>query len=162
MYTPARAPVGGGTGEFSPETVYNGRPAAVRMGTVPVAWTNRHETHPNVIPVHDKGHFYIAVTLGAKAAELAENPQIGVVLRVAVLGDEKAGPQHDAPVLAKKTDNEGDSATRADSGGTGGAGWTGTATAATAGGAAVLIAGLGLVLVRARRRAAMETTRGSA
>ncbi|MGW2560651.1 vWA domain-containing protein [Streptomyces sp. NPDC001514] len=167
VYTPARAPVGGGTAEFIPQTVYNGRPAALKMGTVPVSWTNRHETHPNVVPVHAKGDFYIAVTLGARAAEIAESPQIGVVLRVAVLGDEKAGPQHDAPVLAKKPGNEadkgGDSATRADSGGTGGAGWTGTATAAAAGGAVVLIAGLLFVRVRAtRRRAATATATATA
>ncbi|MER6995379.1 VWA domain-containing protein [Streptomyces sp. NPDC000410] len=162
VYTPTRAPVGGGTGEFSPETTYNGRPAAVRMGTVPVSWTNRHESHPNVVPVHDEGDFYIAVTLGAQAAEIAENPQIGVVLRVAVLGEERAGPQHDAPVLAKKGDKQGDSASRADSDGTGGAGWTGTAIAAAAGGAVVLIAGLVLVVVRTRRGAPRDMTRGSA
>lgn len=148
VFTPGRAPVGGGTAEFTPQTVYNGRPMALEMGTVPVAWTNRHESHPNVVPVHAKGGFYIAVTLGAKAAEIAENPQIGVVLRVAVMGDELAGPQHNAPALANKADRKGDSAARADSGGTGGAGWTGTAIAAAAGGAVILIAGLVLVLVR--------------
>ncbi|MFE7775539.1 VWA domain-containing protein [Streptomyces sp. NPDC057445] len=169
VFTPARAPVGGGTGEFVPEAVYNGRPAALRMGTVPVSWTNRHESHPNVIPVHSKGEFYIAVTLGAEAAEIAENPRIGVVLRVAVIGDERAGPQQGAPALADKphkdADKQGDSATREDSGGTGGAGWTGTATAAAAGGAVVLVAGPAFVYVRtraARRRAATDTTRGSA
>lgn len=148
VFTPGRAPLGGGTGEFSPRAIYNGRPMALEMGTVPVAWTNRHESHPNVVPVHAKGGFYIAVTLGAKAAEIAENPQIGVVLRVAVMGDELAGPQHNAPVLANKADKKGDSAARADSEATGGAGWTGTTIAAAAGGAVILIAGLVLVLVR--------------
>jgi Ca-activated chloride channel homolog len=148
VFTPGRAPVGGGTAEFSPQAIYNGRPMALEMGTVPVAWTNRHESHPNVVPVHTKGGFYIAVTLGAKAAEIAENPQIGVVLRVAVMGDELAGPQHNAPALANKADKKGDSAARADSDATGGAGWTGTAIAAAAGGAVILIAGLVLVLVR--------------
>jgi hypothetical protein len=152
VFTPARAPVGGGTGEFSPQTVYNGRPMALEMGTVPVAWTSRHENHSNVVPVHTKGGFYIAVTLGAKAAEIAENPQIGVVLRVAVLGDELAGPQHDAPVLAKKADKKGVSAARADSEASAGAGWSGTVTAVAAGGVVILIAGLVLVLVRRKRR----------
>ncbi|MFG2329881.1 VWA domain-containing protein [Streptomyces sp. NPDC048604] len=165
VYTPSRHPVGGGTGEFDPSTVYNGRPAKLNLGTVPVAWTNRHEHHPNVIPVHTKGGFYIAVTLGARAAEIAENPQIGVVLRVAVLGDELAGPQHGAPVAEPKATDRDDSPGRADSGGTGGAGWTGTAAAAAAGGAVVLIAGTVLVLVRRRaatRSATTETTRRSA
>ncbi|WP_328673882.1 VWA domain-containing protein [Streptomyces sp. NBC_00322] len=154
VFTPGRAPVGGGTGEFNPQTIYNGRPMALEMGTVPVAWTNRHESNPNVIPVHTKGAFYIAVTLGAKAAEIAENPQIGVVLRVAVLGDELAGPQHDAPLLAKKGDKQGDSAAREDSQAAAGAGWSGTATAAAAGCAVVVIVGLVLVLVRRTRRSA--------
>ncbi|WP_406862023.1 VWA domain-containing protein [Streptomyces sp. HUAS MG47] len=165
VYTPGRHPVGGGTGEFDPRTVYNGRPAKIELGTVPVSWTNRHEHHPNVLPVHTKGGFYIAVTLGARAAEIAENPQIGVVLRVAVLGDALAGPQHGAPVAERTATDRDDSPGRADSGGTGGAGWTGTAAAAAAGGAVVLIAGTVLVLVRRRaanRTTTTETTRRSA
>ena len=165
VFTPARSPVGGGTGEFSPQTIYNGRPAALEMGTVPVAWTNRHESNPNVIPVHTKGGFYIAVTLGAKAAEIAENPQIGVVLRVAVIGDELAGPQHDAPALAQgdgatgnKADNTGDAASRADSRADGGAGWSPIAIAAVAGGAVNLIAALVLVLARRRPATTTDTT----
>ncbi|MEU0392511.1 VWA domain-containing protein [Streptomyces sp. NPDC006208] len=166
VFTPARGPVGGGTGEFNPQTIYNGRPMALEMGTVPVAWTNRHESHPNVVPVHTKGGFYIAVTLGAKAAEIAENPEIGVVLRVAVLGDALAGPQHDAPVLAdgdkgedkgaaNAADKKGDSPTGADSDAAEGAGWSGMMIAAAVGGGAVLIAGA--VFVLARRRTAAAT-----
>lgn len=142
----------------------NGRPAAIRMGSVPVAWTNRYEYRSTVQPVHTRGEFYISVTLGARAAEIAENPQIGVVLRVSVLGDERAGPEHGAAVLAKKTDNradkKGNSTAAADSDGTGGAGWTGIAAAAGAGAVVVVIAGL--VFVRSRRRVATQTTRGSA
>ncbi|MGW1491457.1 hypothetical protein [Streptomyces sp. NPDC002402] len=73
---------------------------------------------------------------------------------MAVLGDELAGPQHDAPLLAKKGDKQGDSAAREDSEATAGAGWSGTATAAAAGCAVVLIVGLVLVLVRRTRRSA--------
>lgn len=165
VYTPARAPVGGGTAEFTPKSVYNGRPASVGLGTVPVAWTNRYESHPHVIPVHAEGAFYIAVTLGAKAAEIAENPRIGVVLRVSVLGRELAGPQQGAPALSKDTSRPGaagnstaDSAAHADSGVTGGAGWA--VTAAAVGGGIVVIV-LVAVLVRGRRRAAARNTRGS-
>ncbi|WP_326793355.1 VWA domain-containing protein [Streptomyces sp. NBC_00841] len=166
LFTPARFPVGGG-GEFTSSALYNGRPAAIRMGSVPVAWTNRYEYRRAVQPVHAGGEFYISVTLGAQAAEIAENAQIGVVLRVSVLGDERAGPEHHAAVLAgkpdrgedKRTDKKGNSAAAGDSGGTGGAGWTGVAAAAGAG-AVVVIAGL--VFVRSRRRSATQTTRGSA
>ncbi|MGW0690589.1 hypothetical protein [Streptomyces sp. NPDC002738] len=114
--------------------------------------------------MHTRGEFYISVTLGARAAEIAENPQIGVVLRVSVLGDERAGPEHAAAVLGKKTDNgrdkRGNSTAAADSDGTGGAGWTGIVAAAGAGAVVVVIAGL--VFVRSRRRVATQTTRGSA
>ncbi|WP_411081623.1 vWA domain-containing protein [Streptomyces sp. cmx-18-6] len=187
LFTPARFPISGGGVEFTPRTMYNGRPAVIRMGSVPVAWTNRYEIRPTVRPVHADGDFYLAVTLGARAAEIAENPRIGVVLRVAVLGDELAGPQHGAPVLGERGDGgadgreSGDADGRAggpaggeaknaddrdnlpvagDSSGAGGAGWTGIAAAAGAG-ALVIVAG-GLLFVRSRRRAATGTMRGSA
>ncbi|MFJ8861006.1 VWA domain-containing protein [Streptomyces sp. NPDC102451] len=164
LFTPARFPVGGGS-VFRTTAMYSGKPVALRMGSVPVAWTNRHETRPAVRPVHAGGAFYIAVTLGAKAAEIAENPRIGVVLRVAVLGDELAGPEHGAPALVKKpagtkAGNDGDTPGAADSGGARGAGWTGIAAAGGAGAVAALAAGL--LLVRSRRRAGTRTTRGSA
>ncbi|MGW1846558.1 hypothetical protein [Streptomyces sp. NPDC001966] len=122
LFMPARFPLAGG-GEFSPTTLYGGRPAA-------------------------------------RAADIARNPQVGVVLRVSVLGDEPAGPQRNAPVAAKKADKKGNPITAGDSGGTGGAGWTGIAAAAGAGAVVVVIAGL--VFVRGRRGRAAQTTRGSA
>lgn len=163
LFTPARFPLTGG-GEFNPTTLYSGRPAAIGMGGVPVAWTNRYENGAQVRPVHAGGDFYISVTLGARAADIARNPQVGVVLRVSVLGDELAGPQHNAPVAAKKADKKADKKgnpiSAGDSGGTGGAGWTGIAAAAGAGAVVVVIAGL--VFVRGRRGRAAQTTRGSA
>ncbi len=170
LYTPARHPLTGG-GEFTPTTMYDGRPSALPMGGVPVSWTNRYEDRTNVQPVHARGGFYISVTLGARAAEIAENPRIGLVLRVSVLGAERTGPQHGAPVVAgsgggsgkatgKDADKKGESTASADSGGAGGAGWTGIAAAAGAAVMAVLIAVF--VCVRNRRGAAARTTRGSA
>ncbi|MFG2207144.1 VWA domain-containing protein [Streptomyces sp. NPDC048638] len=149
VYTPARMPVGSGTGEFGPQVPYNGHPASLSMGTVPVAWTNRYENHPNVTPVHDKGNFYIAVTLGAKASEIARNPHIGVVLRVAVLGKAKAGPQ--AGAVVARNDASGASA---DGTQDGRAGWAaGPVVAAVSGGIGVLLlAGLAVAYLRARRK----------
>lgn len=166
LYTPARHPLTGG-GEFNPRTMYSGRPSAVAMGGVPVAWTNRYETRTDVQPVHAEGGFYLSVTLGAQAAEIAENPQIGLVLRVSVLGEERTGPEHGAPVAegrggeaVQDGDKTGDSIASADSGGAGGAGWTGIAAAAGAAVMAALVAVF--VYVRSRRGAAARTTRGSA
>lgn len=97
------------------------------------------------------------------------------MLRVSVLGAERTGPQHGAPVVAgsgdsdgtstgeptgKDADKKGESTASADSGGAGGAGWTGIAAAAGAAVMAVLIAVF--VYVRNRRGAAARSTRGSA
>lgn len=140
LYTPARFPLDGG-GEFHTSTLYDGSPAAVRMGGVPIAWTNRYESRSYVQPVRVGGDFYISVTLGARAAEIAENPEVGVVLRVAVLGEERSGPGRDAPAVtgpaggktggAEGTgaDKRDDSVAAADSGGAGGAGWAVVAAA---------------------------------
>ncbi|MEE4420749.1 vWA domain-containing protein [Streptomyces bugieae] len=153
VYTPARTPVGSGTGEFDVSVPYDGRPASLAMGTVPVAWTNRYEGHPNVIPVHQKGDFYLAVTLGAKAAEIAQNPRIGVVLRVAVLGKEKAGPEAGAATVTGAASGRTPGA-RTDGAAQDGGGWsTGRVVAVAVGAVGVLLlAGLALAYVRARRK----------
>ncbi|MEU9118603.1 VWA domain-containing protein [Streptomyces sp. NPDC048506] len=155
VYTPFRTPVGNGTGLFSPRVPYDGRQASLSMGTVPVAWTNRYETHPNVIPVHEKGDFYLAVTLGAKAAQIAENPRIGVVLRVAVLGKERSGPEAAASSVTADAPH-GASGPLADGAQGEGGGWSAGRVAGVAvGGVGVLLlVGLGLAYVRARRKPA--------
>ncbi|GGU80869.1 hypothetical protein GCM10010211_53670 [Streptomyces albospinus] len=148
VYTPYRAPVGSGTGQFTQQAPYNGRVASLKMGTVPVSWTNRYETRPNVTPVHANGDFYIAVTLGARAAQISENPQIGVVLRVAVLGKEKAGPEAGA-VAVKSSAVDGGSGSAAGSGG-----WPAIRVAGVSVGVVgvLLLAGLGMSYVWARRK----------
>ncbi|MGW7485450.1 vWA domain-containing protein [Streptomyces sp. NPDC054786] len=153
VYTPFRTPVGSGTGQFSPQVPYSGRLVSLSMGTVPVAWTNRYETHPDVRPVHRNGDFYIAVTLGAKASEIAEHPQIGVVLRIAVLGKEKGGPQAGASAVRADV-SPGDSRPSADGTQDGGGGWSaGRVVAVAIGGVGVLLlAGLAVAYGRARRK----------
>lgn len=155
VYTPFRTPVGSGTGLFDPHVPYDGRLTSLSMGTVPVAWTNRYEGHPDVIPVHAKGDFYIAVTLGAKASEIAQHPQIGVVLRVAVLGKEKSGPEAGAATSASAI-AAGESGPSPDGAQGGSGGWsTGRVVALAVGGVGVLLlAGLALAYVRARRKPA--------
>ncbi|MFI0978030.1 hypothetical protein ACH4SP_13660 [Streptomyces sp. NPDC021093] len=75
--------------------------------------------------------------------------------------DECSGPRHDAPLVEGRADRasdpSGESVTRADSPGAGGAGWFGTAIAAVAGGTVVV--GAGAVLLATRRRTAANTTR---
>ncbi|MGW8972546.1 hypothetical protein [Streptomyces platensis] len=120
---------------------------------MPDAWTNHYEGHPDVVPVHRKGDFSLAVTLGARASRIAENPQIGVVLRIAVLGKEKSGPQAGAAAVAADASGS-DSGSSADEMPGGGGGWsTGRVAAVAVGGVGVLLlAGLAVAYGRARRR----------
>ncbi|WP_405743360.1 VWA domain-containing protein [Streptomyces sp. NBC_01525] len=151
VYTPDRVPVGGGTGEFTPRKLYAGKPTSLQMGTVPVAWSNRYESGTHVVPVHRAGGFYLAVTLGAKAAEIARNPQIGVVLRVAVLGTAKSGPGANAGRAAHTA--SGDAAPTPDNAPESGGGWKpGPMVAGGSLGVGVLLlAGLAAAYLRARR-----------
>nr|WP_240981907.1 MULTISPECIES: VWA domain-containing protein [unclassified Streptomyces] len=162
VYTPAREPVGRGTGVFDSQALYTGKQARLRMGTVPVAWTNRYEPDRNVTAVHLPGSHYIAVTLGADAARIARDPEIGFVLRVRVVGEAKAGPEHHARVLAPEEAAErGESGPGADTGAAGGAGWSGTTALAAGGGALLLLAGVVLGVRRARAGARSGTGQGA-
>ncbi|MEU3713102.1 vWA domain-containing protein [Streptomyces catenulae] len=151
VYTPDRVPVGTGTGEFTPRKLYAGKPTSLQMGTVPVAWSNRYESGTHVVPVHRAGHFYLAVTLGAEAAEIARNPEIGVVLRVAVLGTAKSGPGADAGRATHTA--SGDSAPEDDNADGSGGGWKpGPVVAGCSLGVGVLLlAWLAAAYFRARR-----------
>lgn len=144
------------TSDFTPSRSYRGDPTAVAVGTVPVSWTNRYETTSRVTPVRVDGDYYIAVSLGAKAAELAENTSIGVVLRIDVLGEAKSGPAHDAPPVQGGDDDEIDGKEAAASqSGSGGDGWSSTAVAALAGGTGLaLLAGLAVAYAVSSRRGA--------
>ena len=145
-YSPTRVPIESFP-EFDTGAAYDGGPAAVSNGTVPTAWTNRWEDDTRAAPVRRAGDYYIGVSLGPDAARLAENVAIGVVLRVAVLGEEKTGPQHDAPVVA-------DRGTGAAGDGEGGAGRSGPVVVVAAAAGAALSAVLAAVYVRSGRRTA--------
>ncbi|MEW2432742.1 hypothetical protein AB0952_00875 [Streptomyces caniferus] len=125
--------------------------ASLSRGTVPVAWSNRYRSHLDVIPVHRNGDFPLAVTLGAKASEVARQPQMGVVLRIAVLGKEKSGPQAGASAIRADVPPS-DSRASADGTPDGGGGWsTGRVVAVAIGGVGVLLmAGLAASYGRAR------------
>lgn len=172
-YGPGRQPVRDASGGDDHRS-YTGKPLSVGLGTVPVTWTNRWVVGGSAPAVHSAGDYYIAVSLGPKAARLARNAAVGVVLRVDVTGDELAGPQYQAPALAKgqakddgkddgrddagATGKGGDSAAGRDSGGSDGGGFmTGFMTgkdmiAAGAGGAVALAAVGGVALVRRTKR----------
>jgi Ca-activated chloride channel homolog len=163
-YAPHRQPVSGALGELAANSTYNGQPGKVSGGTVPVSWTNRWEGAQDVTPVHADGDYYIAVTLGANASRIAENPDVGITLRVDVKGQAKAGPQHNAPAAKTGTGAHGadSKGSPADSGAADSAGWIRPAVAVVGGGLGVLLlAGLAWWFVRARRGGGGSSDGGS-
>ncbi|WP_435600164.1 VWA domain-containing protein [Streptomyces sp. C10-9-1] len=151
VYTPTRVPVGEADGRAR-RTAYAGRSASLDMATVPVAWSNRYGSGEHVGPVHTSGGFYIAVTLGAGAAEIADDPRVGVVLRLSVLGERRDAAEPGTPAADgggpadRAADGTGAPAdrgraapSRADNAQGSGAGWSGMALAGAAGAAAVLL-----------------------
>ncbi|MCM3819491.1 vWA domain-containing protein [Streptomyces sp. DR3-1] len=168
LYAPSRAPVGTGT-EFSDYRGYFGKPSVLDHGTVPVTWTNRWEPAAHVKPVRAAGDYYLAISLGPNTATFAENPAVGVVLRVEVAGTELAGPQKDAPAAADTPDEApaaGAGAEEAppvkDTAAAEEAGWPSPWVLAAAGGALALLVVAAAALVARRRagRGAGGPTRG--
>jgi Ca-activated chloride channel family protein len=173
-YAPGRVPLADASDGHT-ERMYDGTPAAVGLGTVPVTWTNRWVDDAQASGAHRAGDYVIAVGLGPDAARLARDTAVGVVLRVQVTGTELTGPQYRAPALAAGADakagggadgdtgsgGEGSAAPRAAgpdaapvaSGPDSGSGITGTdLLAAGTGGAAALVC-VAVVAAVHRRRA---------
>lgn len=115
------------------------------------------------------GDYYLAISLGPNTATFAENPAVGVVLRVEVAGTELAGPQKDAPAAADTPDEApaaGAGAEEAppvkDTAAAEKAGWPSPWVLAAAGGALALLVVAAAALVARRRagRGAGGPTRG--
>ncbi|MFJ2632599.1 VWA domain-containing protein [Streptomyces sp. NPDC087422] len=100
-FAPGRLPIESAS-DARGERSYFGKPLSVGLGTVPVTWTNRWTVGDPADTVHSAGDYWIAVGLGPNAAQLAKNAAVGVILRVAVTGDELAGPEYQAPKLARQ------------------------------------------------------------
>jgi Ca-activated chloride channel family protein len=182
-YAPGRLPVEDAS-DARTERSYDGSPVSVGLGTVPVSWTNRWVDGGAARAVHRAGDYWIAVGLGPEEARPARDAAVGVVLRVQVTGDELAGPQYHAPVLARqradgagpRTSGGDPAAGRAEGGGTqaaggsggsGGSGGlgdvggiTGTDMIAAGAGGAVALAGVGVAALVHRTRG--RTERGGA
>ncbi|MFE0764632.1 vWA domain-containing protein [Streptomyces smyrnaeus] len=166
LYAPGRLPVGDGP-EFTARRPYRGDPVKVSQGTVPVSWQNRAEPSSFVQPVRRGGEYYIAVTLGAGAARIADNAAVRVVLRVDVKGRAKQGPEHDAPFAGAQAaaDGAGTAGTGTGGGGDGEQARNfGPHPAVSAGGGAVavllLAGGVWYALHRRARVRSVNATRG--
>ncbi|WP_327289910.1 vWA domain-containing protein [Streptomyces sp. NBC_01198] len=172
-YAPGRLPVEDAS-DARDNRFYNGTPASVGLGTVPVTWTNRWVDDGDAATVHTAGDYWIAVGLGPDAAQLARNTAVGVILRVDVTGTELAGPQYQAPALAAhgnvqrnvpgttqgdvQSDGKGGSDAAAPASSSGGIKGMDLVAAGTGG--ALALAGMGAVALAHRRRSG--TTRGGA
>lgn len=114
------------------------------------------------------GDYYLAISLGPNTATFAENPAVGVVLRVEVAGTELAGPQKDAPAAADTPDEApaagagAEEAPVKDTAAAEEAGWPSPWVLAAAGGALALLVVAAAALVARRRagRGAGGPTRG--
>ncbi|MEV6110447.1 VWA domain-containing protein [Streptomyces sp. NPDC051940] len=149
LYSEGRGIVG--DGPYTSSRSYYGDPVATDLGTVPVSWTNRWESAGTVRAVRHQGDYYLTVRLGPNAARFAQNAAIGVVLRVAVAGEAKAGPQHNAPALAQRSDNKaGKTATAVQ--GSGDDGGNLPLVAGASGAAVLAAAAVAYILVRKNSR----------
>ncbi|AKA04889.1 hypothetical protein SAZ_22375 [Streptomyces noursei ZPM] len=145
VYNPARGAVS--QDGFVP---FDGKPAAARAFTAPVAYGNRATPQRAVAGMRFAGWYYVAVTLSARTA-VAFPQGAALTLRVDLRGTPQAGPDYASPA--------GDLGTPPGDDGTGrpaqGAGGPRTAVAyAGIGVGVLLLAGLGAWTVLARRAAA--------
>ncbi|WP_069813581.1 vWA domain-containing protein [Streptomyces sp. TP-A0874] len=163
-YAPGRLQVSGGFEFGDGRRPYRGKPTSVQNGTVPVSWTNRYESRPEVRAVRSAGEYWITVSLGADAAEIAENASIGLLLRVDVVGDELAGPEHGAPVLGTggardgQPASGGEGAPVAGGGERAAGGWSRPALLGGIGGLVAVLAAAGYLLARRGRGAGRGRT----
>ncbi|WP_234440895.1 hypothetical protein [Streptomyces rimosus] len=88
VYNPARGPVSGT--RFVP---YDGKPAAVRLFTAPVAYGNRYNATAPVSAMRFAGSYYLAVSLHPDAAKYFKDGA-PVTLRVDPTGRPQPGPDY--------------------------------------------------------------------
>ncbi|GAA1499727.1 hypothetical protein GCM10009802_53970 [Streptomyces synnematoformans] len=160
FYNPARGFVA-----TDDETYYGDDPAAIQAMGPPVAYENRYAAYGRDSGnVGFAGWYYVAVSVTEEVGEFADGP-VPVVLRTTVEGEPQAGPVYDGDAAAAGfgvTDEDLDTAAEgvpADADGAGGAGKTLLAIGGIGGGV-LLLAGLGLWTLLARRRPVPGTAPG--
>ncbi|MFF0725010.1 hypothetical protein [Streptomyces sp. NPDC004134] len=141
------------------ETYFGDDPAAIPAVAPPVAYENRYAVYSGELGnVGFAGWYYIAVSVSGEVGEFADGP-VPVELRTTIKGEPEAGPAYDGDAAAAGfavTDDDRDSAAEgAPAGADGDGDGAGKKILAIAGiGAGVLLlAGLGLWTLLARRRA---------
>lgn len=149
LHNPARGPVADtGTG-------YGGDPATAALPAVPpVAYANRHAAADKVSGMRFAGAYYVVVHLAARVADDFGEGPFGLTLRVGVGGAAESGPVY-AGESAPRGLFEVPEGQRAAGTGAGGEKDDPVMTAVAVGGigtGSLLLAGLGVWTLRARRR----------
>ncbi|WP_063837383.1 hypothetical protein, partial [Streptomyces sp. NRRL WC-3549] len=136
---------------------YSGKPVSVSLRPLPpVAYENRHASASAVGAMRFAGWYYLSVTLDPAVAEHYGDDPIGLTLRVSVRGEARSGPYAGSAGIFGVTDGDrdmarsGQSAPQAERSGT-----MTTVAAAGIGTGSVLVLGLGVWTLLARRRPAV-------
>lgn len=95
-YTPYRTPA------HRPEsTGYSGEPTKHQVVTAPVAHDHRAGADDRYVErMRVAGWHYLAVHLNAEVAELVEDEEVALTLRVSLLGEASPGPEYDGDLAA--------------------------------------------------------------
>ncbi|MET9593434.1 hypothetical protein ABZY45_21280 [Streptomyces sp. NPDC006516] len=134
---------------------YSGAPTSVALSPLPpVAYENRYDVASDVSAMRFAGWYYLSVTLSPKVAERYGQDPIGLTLKVNVVNDSKPSPyQGDAGIFGV-TDDDRDMAKSGQSAPEAGESATMKLVAAAGiGTGSVLVLGLGVWTLLARRRA---------
>ncbi|WBB57891.1 hypothetical protein O7599_19640 [Streptomyces sp. WMMC500] len=140
------------------ETYYGDDPAAIQLMGPPVAYENRYASFgPDAGNVAFAGWYYVAVSVSEEVGEFADGP-VPVELRTTIKGEPEEGPAYDGDAAAAGfavTDDDRDRAaegTAADESGDGDGAGKKILAVAGIGAGVLLLAGLGLWTLLARRR----------
>ncbi|MCX5411425.1 hypothetical protein [Streptomyces sp. NBC_00059] len=135
---------------------YSGAPNSVALDPLPpVAYENRHDIASDVSAMRFAGWYYLSVTLSPKVAEHYGTDPIGLTLKINVVNDSEPSPYKGEAGIFGVTDDDRDMAKSGQSAPEAGESDTMKMVAAAGiGTGAVLVLGLGVWTLLARRRAA--------
>ncbi|MGP3952221.1 hypothetical protein [Streptomyces sp. 7N604] len=151
LYNTARGRVDSDTSSYDGEQT-----AMVAGPTAPVTYTNRYNSSTDVSPMQVAGWYYLAVSLHPDVREFTKG-DISLTLRLNIDGEPKPGPQYDGDAAAagfgitdedREAAEKGETAADSEQSGT-----MKLVAAAGIGAGTVLLVGLGVWMLVARRRA---------
>ncbi|MYX75218.1 hypothetical protein [Streptomyces sp. SID3915] len=133
---------------------YSGKPVSVALRPLPpVAYENRYDSASTISAMRFAGWYYLSVTLDPAVADHYGDDPIGLTLRISVRGEARSGPYAGDAGIFGVTDDDRDMARSGQSAPQAAKSGTMTMVAAAGIGAgSVLVLGLGVWTLLARRR----------